>query len=180
MTDRLPCPFCGSSDVGHKHHAAYSSDSNFGTFGCLVCGAGFIAQDDYEESPADIAEWNRRDPAGGVARAYVDGDHASRELRWMVDMPSFDLPVGTKLYVAPVAVQEEGDAKNLRPLSAGLPEVDGLLCLTFCDDPAVPYPWRVQQWMAARNCWENEWHTFGKGKGKRWISHWMTIEELKP
>ena len=44
-----------------------------------------------------------------VARAFVDGNDVCRELRWMPDLPSFDLPVGTKLYAHPPAASA-GDA----------------------------------------------------------------------
>lgn len=48
----LPCPFCGSSDIGERHVVTYSVDSSYNMFGCDQCLAGF------EEG--DATEWNRR------------------------------------------------------------------------------------------------------------------------
>lgn len=71
---------------------------------------------------------------------------------------------------------------TMRPVAQELPTVDGVECLTFCDNPSSPYPWRTERWMAARECWESEWHRVGKGGGqaKRWITHWLPLDELRP
>ena len=56
--DLLPCPFCGSTNIGDEHIVTYSTDSSYDVFGCNVCGARF------EDGTPE--EWNRRVPAPAV------------------------------------------------------------------------------------------------------------------
>lgn len=57
-----------------------------------------------------------------VARAYVAGNDMVRELHWMPDQPSFDLPVGTKLYASALPAQA------VAYLVSGLPSGEPSLC----------------------------------------------------
>lgn len=53
----LPCPFCGSHDIGNRHVVTYSVDSSYDVFGCKDCGVGFV--------DGNAEEWNiRADLAG--------------------------------------------------------------------------------------------------------------------
>jgi Lar family restriction alleviation protein len=55
----LPCPFCGSIDIGFDMVPAYSLDSSYGVFGCRDCGARFETQNNVV-SRSDIETWNTR------------------------------------------------------------------------------------------------------------------------
>ena len=56
----LPCPFCGSSDIGYSYIETYSLGSSYGTLGCNSCGCNFPTQHDDAVSDDEIRRWNTR------------------------------------------------------------------------------------------------------------------------
>lgn len=80
----LPCPFCGSSDIGERHVVTYSVDSSYNMFGCDQCLAGF------EEG--DATEWNRR---AELTRLRAQVTDAYVEAVWNA-LPADDIPTLTR------------------------------------------------------------------------------------
>lgn len=62
----LPCPFCGSTNIGDDQTVTYSIDSSYDTFGCLDCCAVFVN--------GDCADWNRRAAAPPTSLVTIEAE----------------------------------------------------------------------------------------------------------
>lgn len=107
----LPCPFCGSSNIGNKYIETYSTDSSYDTFGCKDCGARFEdgCQDDWNRRAAPAV---RGEPVAWRYRMLSEDWEAIRPSHPSTFHPDHEKLIIEPLYLAPQPAEQQSPADD--------------------------------------------------------------------